>query len=250
MNVGAICGQLAVGGAYGGVAELCLAVAEARDEQQRAQHFYRSGQQQQPQHDVQGYTAFQQRMECYRTIIDHLNQLVGAAPPPPPSIPDRPGPPSPPPAPTLPSDEATSYAKEMTDLVVASKDELAHVTLYQWLLETRQTDALLAIHSPYLETYLTSQGSMRELLWRFYERQKQYVKAAKTLLSLAEETGGGRGVAERVELVSRALMCVSAGEMSTAASHADFLLHLEEKKEVARVQLLVLHGLQVLDYIF
>lgn len=32
-------------------------------------------------------------------------------------------------------------------------------------------------------------ASMRELLWRFYERQKQYVKAAKTLLALAEETG-------------------------------------------------------------
>lgn len=56
---------------------------------------------------------------------------------------------------------------------------------------------------------------------------------------------GSRGVGERVELVSRALMCVSACEMTTAASHADFLLHLEEKKEVARVQLMVLDALQV-----
>lgn len=44
----------------------------------------------------------------------------------------------------------------MSDLVVASSDELAHVTLYQWLVETRQTEALLAINSPHLETFLTN----------------------------------------------------------------------------------------------
>lgn len=54
-------------------------------------------------------------MECYRLIIDQLNQLVGtgAAPPSSPSVPTRPGPPTPPP-PTLPSTDATQYANQVS----------------------------------------------------------------------------------------------------------------------------------------
>lgn len=43
----------------------------------------------------------------------------------------------------------------------------------------------------------------------------------------------------RVEYLSRALMCLSSCEMNTASNYSDFMLHLEEKKEVARVQLMV-----------
>lgn len=43
----------------------------------------------------------------------------------------------------------------------------------------------------------------------------------------------------RVEHLSRALMCLNSCEMNTASAFTDFLLHLEEKKDVARVQLMV-----------
>lgn len=43
----------------------------------------------------------------------------------------------------------------------------------------------------------------------------------------------------RVDYLSRAHMCLSSCEMNTASNFADFMLHLEEKKEVAKVQLMV-----------
>lgn len=43
----------------------------------------------------------------------------------------------------------------------------------------------------------------------------------------------------RVDYLSRAHMCLSSCEMNTASNYADFMLHLEEKKEVAKVQLMV-----------
>ncbi|XP_069168199.1 nuclear pore complex protein Nup155 [Procambarus clarkii] len=244
VNVNGISSQLASGGAYEGVVDLCLSVAAQRDPPGLALHYYKNNE---PADDHQGYMAFTSRMECYRVIMDQLNQLVGAGVPPPasPSVPSRPGPPTPPPS-TLPSTDATQYATQMMTLIVASSDELAHVTLYQWLVDTNRTDQLLALTSPYLETFLTrtnGQAPLNHLLWRYYERNRDYFKAAKTLLVLAEQIGDTQ-VSVRVEYLSRAIMCLSSCEMNTASNYSDFMLHLEEKKEVARVQLMVLDALQ------
>ena len=81
---------------------------------------------------------------------------------------------------------------QMISLIVSSNDELAHVTLYQWLLDTARTDRLLAIQSPFLEAFLLksdAQGPMNELLWRFYERNNEYEKAARTLYRLTNQSG-------------------------------------------------------------
>ncbi|KAG0722258.1 Nuclear pore complex protein Nup155 [Chionoecetes opilio] len=246
VNITGICSQLASGGAYEGVVDLCLSVASQRDPTGRALHFYKNSE---PTEDHQGYVAFSARMECYRVLIDQLNQLVGtgAAPPASPSVPTRPGPPTPPPQ-TLPSTDATQYANQMINLIVASSDELAHVTLYQWLVDTSRTDRLLSLTSLHLETFLTrsnGQAPLNHLLWRYYEKNKEFYKAAKTLLLLAEQRGDTpTPVSVRVDYLSRAHMCLSSCEMNTASNFADFMLHLEEKKEVAKVQLMVLDSLQ------
>lgn len=245
VNVPAICSQLAGGGAYEGIVDLCLSVAAQRDPAGLALHYYRNGE---PPEDHQGYIAFTTRVECYRVMLSQLNQLVGTAvvTPASPSIPSRPGPPSPPP-PTLPNADATQFAEQIISLIVASDDELSHVTLYQWLVDTQRTDRLLAVNSLFLESFLTrSNGthlSHHHLLWRFYERNKDYYKAAKTLSQLADQSVDS-GLSVRVEYLSRALMCLSSCEMNTATSHSDFMLHLEEKKDVARVQLMVLDAVQ------
>ncbi|XP_071552896.1 nuclear pore complex protein Nup155 isoform X3 [Panulirus ornatus] len=244
VNVNGISSQLASGGAYECVVDLCLSVASQRDPAGLALNYYKNNE---PADDHQGYMAFTSRMECYRVIIDQLNQLVGTGVPPPasPSVPSRPGPPTPPPS-TLPSTDATQYANQMMAQIVGSNDELAHVTLYQWLVDTNRTDRLLAISSSFLETFLTrtnGQTPLNHLLWRYHERKRDYFKAAKTLLLLAEQIGD-TPVNVRVEYLSRALMCLSSCEMNTAANYSDFMLHLEEKKEVARVQLMVLDALQ------
>ncbi|KAK8391628.1 hypothetical protein O3P69_017278 [Scylla paramamosain] len=244
VNITGICSQLVSGGAYESVVDLCLSVASQRDPTGRALHYYKNNE---PAEDHQGYMAFTARMECYRVLMDQLNQLVGtgAAPPASPSVPTRPGPPTPPPQ-TLPSTDATQYAHQMINLIVASTDELAHVTLYQWLVDTSRTDRLLSLSSPYLETFLTrsnGQAPLHHLLWRYYEKNKEFYKAAKTLLLLAEQRGD-TSVGVRVDYLSRAHMCLSSCEMNTASNYADFMLHLEEKKEVAKVQLMVLDSLQ------
>ncbi|ROT82841.1 hypothetical protein C7M84_023992 [Penaeus vannamei] len=226
VNVNGISSQLASGGAYEGVVDLCLSVAAQRDPAGLALHYYKNNE---PADDHQGYMAFTSRMECYRVIMDQLNQLVGAGVVPrhPQRCPLRPGPPTPPPS-TLPSTDATQYAN-------------------QWLVDTNRTDRLLAITSPYLETFFLTrsngQSPLHHLLWRYYERNRDYFKAAKTLLLLAEQIGD-TPVNVRVEYLSRALMCLSSCEMNTASSYSDFMLHMEEKKEVARVQLMVLDALQ------
>lgn len=245
VNVSGVGAQLASGGCYGGLVDLVLSVAGQRDPEGRALHYYRAGQ---PHTDTQGYTAFSNRMECYRVVIDHLNQLVGssAAQPSSPSVPPRPGPPSAPPAPAMPSDDASHYAQQMISLVSGSEDELAQVTLYQWLLETGRTEQLLALPCPSLEPFLRAppkQPPMHQLLWRYYERNKEYYKAARTLALLADQPGS-TSLSTRVEHLSRALMCLSSCEMNTASAFTDFLLHLEEKKDVARVQLMVLEGVR------
>ncbi|XP_076062596.1 nuclear pore complex protein Nup154 [Oratosquilla oratoria] len=245
MNVGAMCSQLAACGAYDGIVDLCLSVAAQRDPHGLALHFHKNNE---PHDDHQGYIHFTSRLECYRVFVDQLNQLMGSTvvTPPSPSIPTRPGPPTPP-APTLPSTDANEYAEKIISLVVGSQDELAHTMVYQWLVDTGRTERLLAITSPFIEPFLSrsnGQPPLHHLLWRFYERNKDYYRAAKILVHLADQIGGDITLDVRVEYLSRALMCLSAREMTTLSSYSDFMLHLEEKKDVARVQLMVLDAIQ------
>lgn len=80
----------------------------------------------------------------------------------------------------------------MINLLVESSDELAHITLYEWLGETGRTDRLLEITSPFLENFLINHPQrdlFNDLLWRYYQRNQQYYKAAKILAQLADQPG-------------------------------------------------------------
>ncbi|XP_018020303.1 nuclear pore complex protein Nup155 isoform X2 [Hyalella azteca] len=245
VNVAGVAAQLAGGGCYTGLVDLALSVAAQRDEEGRALLFYKAGR---PSHDTKGHAAFTTRMECYRVIMEHLAQLMGSSSgsggqelSSPASVPRRPGPPAPP---CAPPHEASSQAQQMMEMVCRSGDELAQVSLIQWLLDSGRTDQVLALQCPALEGFLKAPPTPRlDLLWRLYERNKEYYNAARTLALLADQPGS-TCLRERVEQLSRALMCLSACEMNTATAFTDFLLHLEEKKEVARVQLMVLEGVR------
>ena len=58
MNVSGISSQLASGGAYEAVVDLCLSVASQRDPTGIALHFYKNNE---PAEDHQGYLAFTSR---------------------------------------------------------------------------------------------------------------------------------------------------------------------------------------------
>lgn len=66
--------------------------------------------------------------------------------------------------------------------------EVLHTAVYAWMIEKSLHGELVAIASPSLENYLI-RVSAPELLWQFYERNKNHAAAAKILSSLATKIG-------------------------------------------------------------
>ena len=135
-------------------------------------------------------------------------------------------------------------------MMLASSDQLLHVALYQWLIEKKYIDKLLNIKSQYIEEFLkrgTIQHpetlAMFDLLWKYYEKNSEYIPAAKILSKLADRHSTELSLSGRVQYLSRAIMCVKSSDGGSANRAAGELLHhLEEKMEVARVQLQVLEA--------
>lgn len=62
--------------------------------------------------------------------------------------------------------------------------ETLHASVYAWMIERRLHGELVALAAPSLESYLTRVNAP-DLLWQFYERNKNHAAAAKILDSLA-----------------------------------------------------------------
>uniref|UniRef100_A0A4W3GRG1 Nuclear pore complex protein Nup155-like n=1 Tax=Callorhinchus milii TaxID=7868 RepID=A0A4W3GRG1_CALMI len=78
-------------------------------------------------------------------------------------------------------------------LAQRSTDELFNIALFNWLLQTDLPDKLLEVNSPYLEPYLLrmakqEQNTVRymDLLWRYYEKNRNFSNAARILARLAD----------------------------------------------------------------
>jgi len=249
LQLGVLVSHLASCQAYPKVVEVCLAAAAKRDPSQLAVHYYNNGEN---SDDSAGLAAFLGRSECYKHCTAMLHTLLqaGAAPPTSPSVPTSPGPPPPPSPAVLPPDQATIWAEQVFQLMLSSSDQLLHVTLYQWLIENKYIDKLLNIKSPHIEEFLKRGAvqhpetlAMFDLLWKYYEKTSQYVPAARILAKLADRHSTELSLSGRVQYLSRAIMCVKSSEGGSANRAAGELLHhLEEKMEVARVQLQVLEA--------
>ena len=66
------------------------------------------------------------------------------------------------------------------------QDELFHISVYNWLMQSEMTDRLLNIQSAYLESYLirTSENqpdniSASNMLWKYYEKVKSISSLSK-----------------------------------------------------------------------
>lgn len=224
-----------------GVIELCLCTAQRRDPQNLGLHFYKSGQ---PTDDTAGKKAFFEREYSYCNITAALSEIKDQAPSSP--LPSRPGPPTP------QAERNDNMAGKQFNAAVAmalhSTDELFHVHLYSWFRSVGLTDRLVEIKTPYIENYLKYTTAIQQdnrvfldLLWRYYEKNGNYGAAAKILDQLANREGPELTLDERIEYVSRAVMCAKSSTLPTASSQdGEFLHQLEEKMEVALVQLSVL----------
>ncbi|XP_021570317.1 nuclear pore complex protein Nup155 isoform X2 [Carlito syrichta] len=247
-----VCAQYRQVRFYEGVVELSLTAAEKKDPQGLGLHFYKHGE---PEEDIVGLQAFQERLNSYKCITDTLQELVNQskAAPQSPSVPKKPGPPVLSSDPNmLSNEEAGLHFEQMLKLAQRSKDELFSIALYNWLIQADLADKLLQVASPFLEPYLVrmakvDQNKVRymDLLWRYYEKNRSFSSAARVLSKLADMHSTEISLQQRLEYIARAILSAkSSTAISSIAADGEFLHELEEKMEVARIQLQIQETLQ------
>ncbi|KAM9841021.1 nuclear pore complex protein Nup155 [Aulostomus maculatus] len=239
-----VCSQYRQVRFYEGILELCLTAADKKDPQRLGPHFYKNGE---PEEDRAGQQAFQERLLCYKCITDTMQELVNQskAAPQSPSIPKQPGPPVMTLDPNmLSNEEAAAHYELMLGLAQRSQDELFHIALYNWLIQADLTDKLLEVNSPYLEDHLMhmikhdqSKVHNLDLLWRYYEKNRNFGKAAQVLARLADMHSTEISLKQRLEYLARAILSAKSSScISAQASDGEFLHELEEKMELVRIQ--------------
>ncbi|XP_053557191.1 nuclear pore complex protein Nup155 [Bombina bombina] len=239
-----VCAQYRQVRFYEGVVELCLTAAEKKDPQGLGLHFHKNGE---PEEDAVGLQAFQQRLNSYKCITDTLQELVNQskAAPQSPSVPKKPGPPVLSSDPNmLSNEEAGIHFEQMLKLAQRSTDELFNIALFNWLIQADLADKLLELNSPFLEPHLArmakvDQNKVRymDLLWRYYEKNRNFNSAAKVVAKLADLPSNEISLRHRIEYISRAILSAKSSTVTSLASDGEFLHELEEKMEVARIQL-------------
>uniref|UniRef100_A0AAX7TXA1 Nucleoporin 155 n=1 Tax=Astatotilapia calliptera TaxID=8154 RepID=A0AAX7TXA1_ASTCA len=208
-----VCSQYRQVRFYEGILELCLTAAEKKDPQRLGPHFYKNGE---PEQDRVGQQAFQE---------SHHRSLSLLFKPPDFHVITK--------LPHSPPVSLNSPFEQMLGLAQRSQDELFHIALYNWLIQADLTDKLLEVNSPYLEEHLMhmikqdqSKVHNMDLLWRYYEKNRNFGKAAHVLARLAD-------------MHSKCIPILSAkssSSISAQASDGEFLHELEEKMELVRIQ--------------
>uniref|UniRef100_A0A8C6JV44 Nuclear pore complex protein Nup155 n=1 Tax=Melopsittacus undulatus TaxID=13146 RepID=A0A8C6JV44_MELUD len=236
-----VCAQYRQVRFYEGVVELSLTAAEKKDPQGLGLHFYKNGE---PEEDIVGLQAFQERLNSYKCITDTLQELVNQSKPGPPVLSSDPN--------MLSNEEAGHHFEQMLKLAQRSTDEVFSTTLYNWLIQVDLTDKLLQVTAPFLEPYLVrmaklDQNKVRymDLLWRYFEKNRSFNNAARILAKLADLHSTEISLQQRLEYIARAILSAkSSTAMSCVAADGEFLHELEEKMDVARIQLQIQETLQ------
>ncbi|XP_046432876.1 nuclear pore complex protein Nup155 [Neodiprion virginianus] len=232
LNLGAVCQQFVACQFYFGVLELCLCCAERVDPNNAALHYYKNNE---PADDQEGNLAYVKRIEIYKeftAMLDHLyNQSISN--PLTPTVPSKPGPPQHNNSTTsVPAKEALH---EIIDDGLNSPCEILHTSIYSWMIDRGLHGELVALPVTSLEAYLIRVNAP-ELLWQYYERNKNHAAAAKILDALASKSGLEVSLAQRVEYLARAVVCMRSDQVGYAPHLGIFLRELEDKLEVARIQ--------------
>ncbi|XP_065566663.1 nuclear pore complex protein Nup155-like isoform X4 [Artemia franciscana] len=237
-----VCQHLSALQCFSGIVDLCLAVADKRDPQKRGLYYYQSNE---PADDKAGRDSYLARIDAYRQITTYLGLLMYGIP----------ASPQGPPTTSQTVADAQSQVENMLKLVLRSDDELCHVAVYSWLIERGLIDKLLQIRSPFLEKYLLREKDCHpevplkmDLLWKFYENQRNFAAASKVLAQLADTHNAQLSLNQRIEYLSRAIVCAKSGSMNVGpmSAQGDLLHELEEKMDVARLQAQILESVMQL----
>lgn len=102
--------------------------------------------------------------------------------------------------------------------------------------------------TPYLEGFLAREPTTLEksdLLWQYYVRTSRYARAASILASLAETAAFPLSLQKRVEYLSLAVGNAKSQIPSSSRGDAvQFLTDVEEKLEVAQVQIEIFRAIE------
>lgn len=182
-NLQQVCETLQNAGCYEAVFELCLTAVEKRDPQSIGLYYYRKSE---PPEDIQGQQYFNLRSECYKCILECLDSLIKISQ----------GLPQPQQQRLMlgSKEKVEDQINHLIKYIISSKDELAHVSLFNWMINNCFEKKLITLDSEYLESFLIREIKDKsknriylDLLWRHYDYKKDYQNASKVLTILAEK---------------------------------------------------------------
>ncbi|KAL6309880.1 nucleoporin [Sparassis latifolia] len=174
---------------------------------------------------------WERRMNCYDLVLDSL------------SVFEERGIAAKSDAQAVTTDDPDTVRIHAYELAFASDDEIFHSTLYDWLIKRGMADELLEMRPVYLEAHLRREPITVEkfqLLWQFYVKDGQPLRAAEVLGALAESTDFNLPLEARVEYLTLAVANAKSHPISVGGRYETalaFLTDLEERLEVAQVQL-------------
>ncbi|GAA5938722.1 uncharacterized protein JCM15063_004847 [Sporobolomyces koalae] len=219
-----------------GVIDLSLACAREWDAADRGVSFWEEGC---PSNDPRS-SAYEQRRSCNQLSFDALaamDDLLNEA-----SNPNRS-------SGSVSYEEADGLRTNAYSKALSIKDDLFHFELYEWYLSRGMTDQLLETRTPYLEGYLLREPTTLEksdLLWQYYVRTSRYTAAASVLANLAETNAFPLSLQKRIEYLSLAVGNAKSQLPSgtRAGDSVQFLTDVEEKLEVAQVQIEIFRAIE------
>ncbi|KAJ6646130.1 Nuclear pore complex protein [Pseudolycoriella hygida] len=237
-----ICQQFTLANFYQGVIELCAICASKIDPNGAALHFYKNNE---PPGDQEGYILFSTRMDFYKEVklmLDHFyttaynknasRDLTRSG--------------------LVESQEQTlnSQILKIVNLTLQTNDQLLHNSVYEWLLAHNLLTELLDISEPSLGEFLMHSVKRRpddlglaDLLWKYHELNGQHAAATNILDNLASMQSEAIPLNQRIEYLSRAVMCMRSDTIGYSANNGFLLKNLEDKLDIARVQKLLLDAL-------
>ncbi|KAI0824272.1 nucleoporin [Trametes gibbosa] len=214
-----------------GAVELPLHCAQTFDTNLQGQEYWLAGC---PESDPRSQ-FWERRKRCYELVLDSLAVFEERC------VPGKQS--------SSLSDEPETIRGHAYELAFASEDEIFHSTLYDWLIERSMADELLEMRPAYLEAHLRREPVTVEkfqLLWKFYVKDGQPLRAAEVLAILAESTNFNLPLDSRLEYLTLAVGNAKSHPVSVGGRHETaiaFLTDLEEKLEVAQVQLELFNAL-------
>ncbi|KAH7883515.1 nucleoporin [Phlebopus sp. FC_14] len=216
-----------------GAVELPLSCAQTLDPDNIGLEYWLSGC---PANDDRS-NLFQKRIDCYNLILDSLSVFEEKAS----HRSSAQG--------QVTADSAETVRSHAYSLAFSSDDEGFHSTLYDWLINRGLADELLEMRPRFLEAHLRREPATvpkYQLLWQFYVKNGQPLRAAEILAILAESPDVDLTLDTRLEYLTLAVGNAKSHPVTAGGRHESaiaFLTDLEEKLEVAQVQLEVYNTL-------